>query len=184
MIMTPLHLNNKKSVIYFFPSFQRVSLSQTREHNSTLFVKYRFCCLYFYMKQKLPITNPSKRSALSHTDAFIHSHIQCTYSCPPGIVQQITNWQITHGSFCTPENMLHFFISLFIAKKHTHKHSHSRCTCSVCVYGCEWIYVAIHEYEYFMELNVENFTVWFLCIFKIVHNSWQGGGEQRKNNSL
>lgn len=83
MIMTPLHLNNKKSVIYFFPSFQRVSLSQTREHNSTLFVKYRFCCLYFYMKQKLPITNPSKRSALSHTDAFIHSHIQCTYSCPP-----------------------------------------------------------------------------------------------------
>lgn len=97
MIMTPLHLNNKKSVIYFFPSFQRVSLSQTREHNSTLFVKYRFCCLYFCMKQKLPITNPSKRSALSHTDAFIHSHIQCTYSCPPR--NCTTNNQLTNYSW-------------------------------------------------------------------------------------
>lgn len=77
----------------------------------------------------------------------------------PGIVQQITNWQITHGSFCTPENMLHFFISLFIAKKNTQTLTLKVYMFRVCVYGyeCEWIYVAIHEYEYFMELNVAKF---------------------------
>lgn len=57
----------------------------------------------------------------------------------PGIVQQITNWQITHGSFCTPENMLHFFISLFIAKKHTQTLTPKVYMFRVCVWVWVWV---------------------------------------------